>query len=68
MKENKILKILVPVVLLLIIFAAIGKKKGWFGKEATVKVAVEKVAVNSDHRGCHSQRQDPARDGGQDKS
>jgi len=46
MKDNKILKILLPVVLLLIIFAVIGKKKGWFGKEATVKVATEKVAVN----------------------
>lgn len=46
MKDNKTLKILLPVVLLLIIFAVIGKKKGWFGKEATVKVAIEKVAVN----------------------
>lgn len=46
MKDNKILKILLPVVLLLIIFAVIGKKKGWFGKEVTVKVATEKVAVN----------------------
>ena len=43
MKNNKILKILVPIVLVLIIFAAIGKKKGWFGKEATVKVAIEQV-------------------------
>jgi len=43
MKNNKILKILLPVVLLLIIFAAVGKKKGWFGKEATVKVAIEQV-------------------------
>ncbi len=43
MKNNKILKILVPIVLLLIVFAAIGKKKGWFGKEVTVKVAVEQV-------------------------
>jgi HlyD family secretion protein len=43
MKNNKILKILVPIVLLLIVFAAVGKKKGWFGKEATVKVATEQV-------------------------
>jgi HlyD family secretion protein len=43
MKQNKILKILVPIVLLLIVFAAVGKKKGWFGKEATVKVAIEQV-------------------------
>lgn len=41
MKTNKILKILVPAVVLLIIFAVIGKKAGWFGKAATVKVAVE---------------------------
>jgi HlyD family secretion protein len=46
MKNNKILKILVPIILVLIIFAVIGKKMGWFGKELTVKVAVEKVALN----------------------
>jgi HlyD family secretion protein len=43
MKTNKILKILVPAVVLLIIFAVIGKKAGWFGKATTVKVAVEKA-------------------------
>ncbi len=41
MKNNKILKILLPAVLVLIILAVIGKKAGWFGKELTVKVAVE---------------------------
>lgn len=46
MKDNKILKILLPAIILLIIIAVIGKKKGWFGKEATVKVATEKVAVS----------------------
>jgi len=46
MKDNKILKILLPAIILLIIIAVIGKKKGWFGQEATVKVATEKVAVN----------------------
>lgn len=43
MKSNKILKYLVPAVVILIIFAIIGKKQGWFGKSLTVKVAVEKV-------------------------
>ncbi len=46
MKDNKILKILLPAVILLIIIAVIGKKKGWFGKDVTVKVATEKVVVN----------------------
>ena len=41
MKNNKILKILLPVVIVLIIFAVIGKKQGWFGKAVMVKVAVE---------------------------
>jgi HlyD family secretion protein len=41
MKTNKILKILIPVVIILIIFAIIGKKQGWFGKAMTIKVAVE---------------------------
>ena len=41
MKNNKILKTLVPVVIVLLIFAVIGKKAGWFGKVAAVKVAVE---------------------------
>src|SRR5512133_1218845 len=43
MKEKKILKYLVPAVVVLIIVAIIGKKQGWFGKALTVKVAVEKV-------------------------
>lgn len=41
MKTNKLLKILLPVVVLLLIFAVIGKKQGWFGKAVMVKVAVE---------------------------
>jgi HlyD family secretion protein len=41
MKNNKILKILLPIVIVLIIFAIIGKKQGWFGKALTIKVAVE---------------------------
>jgi len=46
MKNNKILKILISAVILLLILAVIGKKAGWFGKEATIRVATEKVAVN----------------------
>jgi HlyD family secretion protein len=41
MKSNKILKILIIAVLVLLIFAFVGKKAGWFGKAVTVKVAVE---------------------------
>lgn len=41
MKNNKIIKILIPVVIVLILFAVIGKKAGWFGKAFMVKVAVE---------------------------
>jgi HlyD family secretion protein len=41
MKNNKILKILLPVVVVLLILAIIGKKQGWFGKAVMVKVAVE---------------------------
>ena len=41
MKSNKILKILLPIVIFLIIFAIVGKKAGWFGKALTIKVAVE---------------------------
>jgi HlyD family secretion protein len=47
MKNNKILKILLPVALVLIILAIIGKKQGWFGKADTVKVAVEKAELRS---------------------
>ena len=42
MKSDKLIKILVPLVVILLIFAVIGKKQGWFGKALTVKVAVEK--------------------------
>lgn len=41
MKNNKLLKILVPIVLVLIILAIIGNRQGWIGKGAMVKVAVE---------------------------
>lgn len=41
MKNNKILKFLLPIAVVLIILAVIGKKQGWFGKALTVKVAVE---------------------------
>ncbi len=41
MKTNKILKILLPLVALLLIIAIVGKKQGWFGKALTIKVAVE---------------------------
>jgi HlyD family secretion protein len=41
MKNKKILKFLLPIVIVLIIFAVIGKKAGWFGKALTIKVAVE---------------------------
>ncbi len=41
MKQNKILRVLIIVVVVLLSFAIIGKKAGWFGKAATVKVAVE---------------------------
>jgi HlyD family secretion protein len=47
MKENRILKILLIVVAVLLIVAVLGKKQGWFGKAITVKVAVEKVASRS---------------------
>jgi HlyD family secretion protein len=47
MKNNKILKILLPAVVVLIIFAVIGKKQGWFGKAVTIKVAVEKAELRS---------------------
>jgi HlyD family secretion protein len=47
MKNNKILKILVAVVVVLILFAMIGKKAGWFGKASMIKVAVEKAELRS---------------------
>ena len=43
MKNNKILKILIPVVAVMLVLAIIGKKAGWFGKAVTIKVAVEDV-------------------------
>src|SRR5512140_2412152 len=43
MKSNKILKYLIPAVVILIIFAMVGKKAGWFGKALTIKVAVEEI-------------------------
>ena len=47
MKNKKILKILLPAAILLIIFAIVGKKAGWFGKAVTVKVAVENAEMRT---------------------
>lgn len=43
MKKNKALFILIVVTVIALAFAVIGKKAGWFGKELTYKVAVEKA-------------------------
>lgn len=43
MKQNKLLRYFLIIAILLIILAISGKKAGWFGKEMTVEVAVEKV-------------------------
>jgi HlyD family secretion protein len=42
MKKNKYLRLLLIAALVLIVFAIIGKKAGWFGKELTYNVSAEK--------------------------
>lgn len=44
MNTNKLLRYLIIAVIVLIVFAVIGKKAGWFGKAVTYDVATEKVA------------------------
>lgn len=41
MKSNNLLKYLLIVAVILIVFAVIGKKAGWFGGKAEIKVTVE---------------------------
>lgn len=41
-KKNNLLKYLLATVVVLIVFAIVGKKAGWFGKPETIKVSVEK--------------------------
>lgn len=47
MKNNRTLTILIIAVVVLIVVALVGKKQGWFGKAATVKVAIEKAEKRS---------------------
>lgn len=47
MKSDKLLKIIAVVTVLLLVFAVIGKKQGWFGKAITIKVATEKAESRS---------------------
>lgn len=47
MKSNKLLQLLVPITVVLLIFAVIGKNKGWFGKALTIKVAIEQAETRS---------------------
>src|SRR6056297_2512823 len=42
MKQKKVLKYLIIVLVVLVIFLIIGKKAGWFGQEFTYKVSVDK--------------------------
>lgn len=44
MKKNRILIILVAIVVLLVVFAVVGKKQGWVGKGDLEQVAVDKAA------------------------
>lgn len=43
MKKNRLLKIILIIVFVLIVFVVIGKNAGWFGGTQAEKVAVEKV-------------------------
>jgi HlyD family secretion protein len=43
MKTNKLLRYIIIIALVLIVLAVVGKKVGWFGKEETIQVAVEKL-------------------------
>lgn len=47
MKKNKLLIYLLAIAVLLIVFAVIGKKAGWFGKPDVVEVVVEKPQVRT---------------------
>ena len=47
MKSNKLLKYLLVAAVVLIVFAVIGKKAGWFGGEITIKVSTEKPAIRT---------------------
>ena len=41
MKSNKLLRYLLIITVILIVFAIVGKKVGWFGQEDSIEVAVE---------------------------
>jgi len=43
MKSNKLLRYLLIITVILIVFAIVGKKVGWFGQEDSIEVAVEKI-------------------------
>ncbi len=47
MKSNRLLKYLIIAAVVLILFALIGKKAGWFGGEITIKVSTEKPALRT---------------------
>ena len=46
-KTNKLLYILIAVVVLLVAFAAIGKKAGWIGKQQEIEVELSKASYNT---------------------
>jgi HlyD family secretion protein len=46
-KSNKLLYILISVAVLLVIFAIIGKKAGWIGKQKEIEVDLGKVEATT---------------------
>src|SRR5687768_9275195 len=42
-RSNKLIYILISIALLLVVFAVVGKSKGWIGKKAETEVTLEKV-------------------------
>ncbi len=47
MKSNRLLKYLLIAAIVLIVFAIIGKKSGWFGGEVTIKVSSENPVIRT---------------------
>jgi HlyD family secretion protein len=47
MKRKSILRYLIAVVVILLVIAVIGKKKGWFGKPDSIEVVIEKPELRT---------------------
>ena len=60
-KSNKVLYILLGLVVILVVFAIVGKSAGWIGKAKEIEVELADAKKRTNYRDCECIGDDPTR-------